>query len=143
VTDSTLRDGPDDELVDPLEVEGIDDDEDDEDDGIAPGPIRPQNDAARRWLKGRHWVNNPAYAEANQVLAQVGTELCAEEGFAPDQPEYFREVERRMGEMFPGLLQGDKRVRLDPADEKNMRRFGLNPKDKTHRREYAKSKRGH
>jgi hypothetical protein len=130
--------------------------------------VQAQTPAAERWLKGRSWVNNPAYAEQNRELIRMAGVLV-QDGYDPQADDYYQELERRMRRKHPGLFgngrggpvrrpdrqavgrvsrddppqlrrNGKRTVRLSAEDVKTMQRFSLNPRDADHIREFLRNK---
>lgn len=130
--------------------------------------VEAKTPVAAAWMKGRAWINSPAYAQQNRDLIRIA-QAVAEDGYDPDRPDYYAELERRMGhrhpDLFPAKSNGAQRrsgkqavagvsrddppaprsqrgkVVLDRADLATMRRYGLDPSKREHLQEFAKSKR--
>lgn len=121
------------------------------------------NPVAQKWLaKNQSWFNNPKFAAHKQFTLAVDAQLTAE-GYNQQTDDYFAELDRRVDEAFPTLRKkpavakpttppvagavqaapssNKNAVRLTRADLDLMSKFGLDPKNKEHLREFAKSKR--
>lgn len=128
--------------------------------------VQPQNPAAQKWVANKAWVNNRAYAQQNRDLIRVAGQV-AEDRYDPNSTDYYEEVERRMKRLHPDLFpskpvtpqkrrgqqvgrvsrddppqqrSASKTIVLTAHDKLNMQRFGLDPSNKDHLREYAKNK---
>lgn len=170
-----------------------DDDDDDDDDldddrSTTRRSRRQDNTLADEWRDDQaDWYGRPGFERQTRVANRMDKEVF-DDGFRPDEPEYFEELNRRLGEKFPDLLEfdadaddrgddpgkGDRRTRqrqsgkkgrtpvasaddasrdgsqrrsnrnkveLGPDEFANMRRFGLDPKNPAHVKEYAANKR--
>jgi hypothetical protein len=128
--------------------------------------IQAKSQAAAKWLEGKAWVNNPAYAAQNKALLRIA-QAVADDGYDPEADGYYQELQRRLAHSYPDLFQAkgngvsrkpgqqtvgrvsrddppktaaDKGKRVLTADmQKNMVRFGLDPKNPEHAREYLRS----
>jgi len=127
-----------------------------------PKPAPQINAVAQKWLaKNQTWFNNPKFAAHKQFALAVDAQLTAE-GYDQMSEDYFAELDRRVDDAFPTLRKkpaatkpatpvagvapaavGAKKntVRLTSADLAQMARFGLDPKNKEHLREFARQKR--
>lgn len=133
----------------------------------APPRVNPQTPAAQAWVNGKAWINSQAHQQANRDLLRMA-QTVSDLGFDPNQPAYYEELERHMKRMHPTLFKSaaatppkrqpgkqavgrvsrddppratpSKTVKLAPSDLANMRRFGLDPENKEHLREYARGK---
>lgn len=126
--------------------------------------IRAQTPEAERWMKGRSWIGNRAYKQANRDLLAVAQAVVSD-GWDPGKKDYYDEVERRMKRRHPDLFSrverrperqrvgrvsrddapasdgtGRRKIVLTAEDKANMRRFMLDPTNKDHVREYARNK---
>jgi len=121
-------------------------------------PPAPQ---AVKWLeRNKAWFANPKFA-GHRAFALAEDLQLVREGYDKTSDEYYTELDRRVDEAFPSLRKKGKPtsspvapasssparntpsnvVKLTKADLSNMRAFGLDPSNKEHLREYAKSKR--
>jgi len=130
-------------------------------------PTRPPaSPKAVAWInRNRAWFNTPKFAGHTQFVLGEDEQLV-KEGYDKNSDEYYAELDRRVDAAFPTLrkaapptngsggppvapvggLNGSKSaakgaIKLNKADLANMRRFGLDPSNKEHLREYARSKR--
>jgi hypothetical protein len=114
------------------------------------------------WIdRNKIWFNNPEYAGHKHFVLGVDAQLI-KEGYDKHSPTYYAELDKRVDKAFPVLRRsmgagtappvapvgvgGSKvvakgSVRLNRDDLANMRRFGLDPTNKQHLREYAVNKR--
>lgn len=115
------------------------------------------------WLqKNDTWFNNPEYVGHKHFVLGVDAQLV-KEGYDKNSPQYYSELDKRVDKAFPSLRKpsvsavstppvapvgaGGARVtpkgtiRLGKDDLRNMRKFGLDPANKQHLKEYAMSKR--
>jgi hypothetical protein len=133
----------------------------------APQPTaQPQREPpaplAVAWIdRNKIWFNNPEYAGHKHFVLGVDAQLI-KEGYDKHSPTYYAELDKRVDKAFPVLRRsmgagtappvapvgvgGSKvvakgSVRLNRDDLANMRRFGLDPTNKQHLREYAVNKR--
>jgi hypothetical protein len=110
--------------------------------------------------KNQAWFANKKYAAHRAFVLQEDANLV-EEGYDKHAPEYYKELDRRVDRAFPTLRKkatkshspvapaasspsrntSSKTITLKKADLQNMRTFGLDPNNKEHLREYARSKR--
>jgi len=126
----------------------------------------PPAPLAVQWLqKNNTWFSNPEYVGHKHFVLGVDAQLV-KEGYDKNSPMYYSELDKRVDKAFPSLRKsavvppaagssppvapvgagGSKTVakgtiRLTKDDLRNMRRFGLDPSNKGHLREYAMSKR--
>ena len=126
----------------------------------SPPPMPP---LAAEWVtQNQTWFNNPEFVGHAHFARGVDTQL-AKEGYDKLSPTYYAELNRRIDKAFPTLRKpsaasvsappvapvgaggiakpANGAVRLNKIDLINMRRFGLDPSNKAHLREYAISKR--
>lgn len=129
---------------------------------------RQPNPLALKWAeKNKAWYGrNKFSAETGAVLAI--DEQMSQEGWDQNDPEYYREMDRRMDRKFPTLrkkpagsnaphkrspvapvnagraaattVNGKKVVKLTRADLAFMERLGLDPNSKEHRIEFARQR---
>ena len=135
-------------------------------DAAGPPPrVVAKSPEAERWMRGRAWVNNPAYAAQNNELIRVAKALAVEDGYDPNDREYYVELERRLKRKHPELFSNGhgrqpgrqavgrvsrddpprpsdrrKSTVLTAEDQRNMMRFQLDPRNKDHVREYLRSR---
>lgn len=72
------------------------------------GPPQPQGQPkqdgptpeAQKWLKVNEWFEKPGYEQVSEHVRKVDVNL-SEEGFDPNSPEYFAELNRRVKGRFP------------------------------------------
>lgn len=123
--------------------------------GAPPAPL------AVKWINNnKAWFLNPKFKAHHSFVRTIDSEIVAE-GYDPQSPEYYKELDRRVDEAFPALRKKPKTVaspvgavgtapasnsssrtiKLGRSDLENMRRYGLDPTNKEHLREYARSKR--
>ena len=119
---------------------------------------------AEQWVaRNQKWFENPSFAKQRRTALVIDQEL-AEEGFDKNDPEYFKELDRRLDDHYPSLRGKPKagavrqpvaavsgggtapkptgsKVVITRQDKETMMRFGLDPSNKEHLREYAKNKR--
>lgn len=79
-------------------------DDDDPDDGPDDTPRRPErNEALEEWLDGPgDWFDQKGHLKETRAAKALDKELAAE-GFDPNEPEYFEELDSRLKERFPKL----------------------------------------
>lgn len=126
-------------------------------------PPAPQ---AVKWVeRNKTWFGSPKFAGHRAFVLAEDARLAAE-GYDKHSDEYYKELDRRIDEAFPTLRKrpgrdapntlppvagattgrsaapanGRRSIRLTSTDLDNMRRFGLDPANKEHLREYAKNK---
>lgn len=130
--------------------------------GAQPAPAKkPLTPAAAKWIaNNKVWLESPKFAGHREFVVGVDRQL-QREGYLPTTDEFFKELDRRVDEAFPTLRKkpqptnlppvaavgggaqsapGKRTVTLNKADLENMRRFGLDPTNKAHLREYASNK---
>lgn len=124
----------------------------------------PPAPLAVAWIdKNKAWFQNPEYIGHKHFVLGVDAQLV-KEGYDKNSPAYYAELDKRVDKAFPTLRKpaaastggtppvapvgagGSKvvakgSVRLNRDDLANMRRFGLDPTNKQHLREYAINKR--
>ena len=130
--------------------------------GAQPAPAKkPLTPAAAKWVaNNKVWLESPKFAGHREFVVGVDRQL-QREGYLPTTDEFFKELDRRVDEAFPTLRKkpatpprppvaavgggaqsapGKRTVTLNKADLENMRKFGLDPTNKAHLREYASNK---
>lgn len=126
-----------------------------------PAAKEPPAPLAVKWLeRNRSWFAKPENAGYQAFTLAEDSRLAAE-GYDKNSPEYYRELDRRIDKAFPHLRRKPQAarspvapaasapasrtpsnvVKLTKTDLSNMRSFGLDPTNKEHLREYARSKR--
>jgi hypothetical protein len=121
----------------------------------APEPL------AVKWIDtNKVWFNNKSYAGHRAFVLAEDAKLV-EEGYDKKSPAYYKELDRRIDQAFPTLRKraapkgapvagvsntpaartSSRTIKLNKADLRNMRMFGLDPSNKEHLREFARSKR--
>jgi hypothetical protein len=124
-------------------------------------PRKPPAPLAVKWVAtNKTWFQNPKFKAHHNFVLSVDSDLVTE-GYDPQSPEYYKELDRRIDANFPNLRKkakstgspvapagnspssnrSSKSITLTKVDLGNMRRFGLDPANKDHLREYARSKR--
>lgn len=124
-------------------------------------PRPPPAPLAVKWINNnKAWFLSPKFKAHHNFVRTVDAEIVAE-GYDPQSPEYYRELDRRVDGAFPTLRKKQKppaspvggvgsapasnsssrTIKLGKSDLANMRRYGLDPTNKDHLREYARSKR--
>lgn len=122
---------------------------------------RPAPPLAVKWINtNRSWFDSPKFASHRAFVLTEDKRLAAE-GYDQQSPEYYRELDRRIDAAFPTLRKRTVKngspvapassrpanntskqvVRLSKSDLATMARFGLDPRNKEHLREFARSKR--
>lgn len=110
--------------------------------------------AAEAWAnRNAAWLSDPRYAHARQTVLRIDKELYAE-GYPMDDPEYFKQLDIRLrravrlpvdapkqrSAVAPGNQSGGtdgrRRISLTKQDAALMRKFKLDPMNKTHVTEY-------
>lgn len=121
----------------------------------------PPPPLAVKWLDAnKPWFNSPKF-QGHRAFVLAEDSKLVREGYDKNSPEYYAELDRRVDEAFPTLRKKPKAptkspvagvgaapakhlskntVRLTRVDLGNMRRFGLDPTNKEHLREYARNK---
>jgi hypothetical protein len=121
----------------------------------------PPAPLAVKWINNnKSWFLDPKFKAHHNFVRTVDAEIVAE-GYDPQSPEYYKELDRRVDSAFPSLRKRTKpagspvgavgaapasntssrTIKLGKSDIANMRRYGLDPTNKEHLREYARSKR--
>lgn len=124
-------------------------------------PRPPPAPLAVKWINNnKAWFLNPKFKAHHNFVRTVDAEIVGE-GYDPQSPEYYKELDRRVDGAFPTLRKKQKAppspvgavgsapasnsssrtIKLGKSDLVNMRRYGLDPTNKDHLREYARSKR--
>jgi hypothetical protein len=132
-----------------------------------PPPEAKPNPLAQRWVsKNKEIFTNPKFRSKAIAIRVIDADM-AKEGWNAQTESYYKELDRRIDEEFPGLrkkpvgknsVKGPKSpvapangaggnsqphsnvVRLTRADLENMRRYNLDPTNKEHLKQYARSK---
>ena len=124
-----------------------------------PEPPEPQ---AVQWIeRNKKWFNNKEFA-GHRAFVLAEDQKLVDEGYNKKKPSYYKELDRRVDQAFPTLRKrtaprngspvagvssspasrtSSKTIKLNKADLRNMRMFGLDPANKEHLREFARSKR--
>jgi hypothetical protein len=126
----------------------------------ARAPVPP---LAAKWVdKNKAWFNSPKFA-GHRAFTLAEDKKLVTEGYDKNTPEYYAELDRRVDEAFPSLRKrpaansapnnpvapvggapqgagARKTIKITKADLQNMQRFGLDPSNKEHIREYARTK---
>lgn len=114
-----------------------------------------------KWMQARSWYGKPKFVEATEYAHIVDRKLVAD-GLNPNSKEYFTELDRRIAKRFPELYKAKAKTTTTPVapvssgtsratapkgkviltkvDLQKMQRFGLDPSNKAHLREWAKQK---
>jgi len=124
---------------------------------------KPPSPLAVKWLDGNKlWFNSPKFSSHRAFVLAEDSKLVRE-GYDPGGAEYYKELDKRVDGAFPTLRKkpaapvgspvapaasggapprsSSKHViRLGRSDIANMQRFGLDPSNKAHLRQYALSK---
>ena len=122
--------------------------------------VVPPTPRGQKWKESRSWYGKQKFSEVTEFAHVVDRKLFAE-GLNPNSKEYFVELDRRLSKRFPELYKTNKpknssvapvssgvgksasskgKVTLNRSDLNRMRAFGLDPSNKAHLREWAKSK---
>ena len=122
---------------------------------------QPPSPLAIKWLeRNKTWFVSPKF-NGHRAFALAEDSSLVREGYDKNTAEYYEELDRRIDGAFPTLRkkgkavsspvapasstpasnQSSKVIKLNRADISNMRAFGLDPSNKEHLREYARSKR--
>ena len=135
---------------------------------LQPTPAQKKADVAPlavKWIdNNKVWFNNPKF-QGHRAFVLAEDSRLARDGYDKNSKEYYAELDRRIDEAFPTLRKrgkpvsnggtrppvagvgatprnsSKKTIKLTGSDFANMRRFGLDPRDKEHLRAYARSKR--
>lgn len=122
----------------------------------------PPSELAVKWLdRNKSWFFKPEYA-AYRAFTETEDRRLAAEGYDKNDAAYYKELDRRIDKAFPTLRKrptrtgsspvapansaparnlSSKTVRITPQDKMTMKRFGLDPSNKEHLREFARTKR--
>lgn len=126
----------------------------------APAKAKP-TPRGETWMQSRSWYGKPKFVEATEYAHIVDRKLLAD-GLNPNSKEYFTELDRRIAKRFPELYKAKAKTTTTPVapvssgtsrstapkgkviltkvDLQKMQRFGLDPSNKAHLREWAKQK---
>lgn len=122
----------------------------------------PPSPLAVKWLEGnKTWFNSPKFT-GHRAFALAEDSRLVTEGYDKNSSEYYTELDRRINEAFPTLRKkpaggkssspvapvggsgtgshSKKTIRLTRSDLQSMQRFGLDPQNKEHLREFARNK---
>lgn len=145
-----------------------------EGDGEVPAPTEPKDPLAALQPKAKGWAQRVGFMGWSD--SQRGTALgidseLTKEGFDQNTDDYFDELDRRLGGIYPDLYPQDdepepaprpkvasnvrapapitpkpgantgSKVKLDASDYANMRKFKLDPQNPEHVKAYAQQKR--
>lgn len=128
-------------------------------------PAKPaKNPKVESWMKRNGWYNQPGKERYTRLTNRIDREVAAE-GYNPKTDDYWAEVDLRLkreapelfdepparkrsgdrvapvsGDVGPTKRSSDSRVRLERADFRVMRKFGLDPNDPKHVKEFARNK---
>lgn len=119
------------------------------------------------WMSKNRWYNQPGKERYTRITNRIDRDI-ANEGYDPASDDYWTELDLRLKREAPELFEGeekpsrkggdrvapvgdgggdrsrrrtaDSRVRLERADFKVMRKFGLDPNDPAHVKEFARNK---
>jgi hypothetical protein len=112
---------------------------------------------AQSWMERNEWFGKKQY-EAQTAAAHLIDQQLTSEGYAHDDPQYYNELDRRLQEQVrlptskrddtPSPVQSGRastsaskgKVVITKEDQALMRKVGLDPKNRTHLREWAKEK---
>ena len=124
-------------------------------------PATPPAPKAVEWLKrNKTWFFSQDYAGIVEEVKAIDNKV-ANEGYNKNSDEYYKELDRRIDKRFPALRKrktgggspvapassaparnvSKNTVVIGKQDKINMRRWGLDPANKEHLREYARNKR--
>ena len=128
--------------------------------------IRP---ITAEWMGRNKWFGDAKYSVATAATIAVDAQM-AKDGWNPDDPKFYIELDRRLNQELPNLRQrlraeqprqqnrpgpgtivspskpaparaaSPNRVTLDKADIQTMRSFGMDPTNKVHLQQFARSK---
>lgn len=112
-------------------------------------------EAQQAWLAENDWFYNPHKAALKEKANQTYLKLVQEEGFDPDEPDTYTELDKRLNvkrtQAAPppaGVNRGGATnsssagSKFTAEDARFMRDWGLDPNDATARAEFLKQKRG-
>lgn len=115
------------------------------------------------WMNKNRWYNQPGKERFTRITNRIDRDI-ANEGYDPTSDEYWAELDLRLKREAPELFEkpsrggdrvapvgdgggdrtrratADGRVRLERADFKVMRKFGLDPNNPRHVKEFARNK---
>ena len=133
--------------------------------GAAP-KLRP---ITQQWMERNKWFGNEKYGVATGAVKTISAQL-EREGISPDDARHYTELDRRLHQELPNLRSrlraeaprkadrpgpgtivaparqapargtSPNKVTLTRADLTNMRSFGMDPNNKAHLQQYARSK---
>lgn len=137
----------------------------------APGARPTLRPVTTEWMGRNKWFGDDKFAVATAATKAIDAQM-AKDGWDPGDPKYYGELDRRLNRELPGLRQrlraeaprqtnrpgpgtivapsrpapsrgtSPNRITLNKADLQNMRNFGMDPANKEHLKEYARSKQG-
>ena len=137
----------------------------------APGARPMLRPVTTEWMGRNKWFGHEKFGVATAATKAIDTQMV-KDGWDPGDPKYYVELDRRLNRELPGLRQrlraetprqenrpgpgtivaparqapargtSPNRVTLNRADLQNMRNFGMDPANKEHLKEYARSKQG-
>jgi hypothetical protein len=130
-------------------------------------PVKPaRNPKVEGWMRRNDWYNQPGKERYTRLTNRLDREVAAE-GYDPKSDDYWVELDTRLKREAPELFAEDKperkrsgdrvapvsgdaggtakrstdsRVRLERADFRVMRKFGLDPNNPKHVKEFARNK---
>lgn len=133
-------------------------------DGRPADGLRP---ITKQWMGRNKWFGAKGFEAYTAAAKVIDAEMAKEGRLSPDDPRYYAEFDRRIHRDMPNLRQrlkkdaprpkppvlgptrpasrgGEQRgkITLTRSQLENMRAFGLDPNNKQHLIEYAKSVRG-
>ena len=113
------------------------------------------------WLKrNKSWFFKPEFSDYAEAVKRIDNKIAAA-GYNKNSDEYYKELDRRVDKMFPQLRKrktgstgspvgpagatparnvSKSTVRITPKDKAVMRRFGMDPTNRAHLLEFARSK---
>ena len=117
-----------------------------------PEPQQPQAyvpEAMKAWYQANQWVYDPNQ-KARLDKADAIYNKVLEEGYDPEDPETFQEIDKRLKRVVPppvtgpdrGQVTGDDKTSFSAQDKRDMENWGLDPNNAQHRKEWIKQKGG-
>lgn len=114
---------------------------------------------AIKWIeRNKAWFTNPKFA-GHRAFTLAEDARLVNEGYDKTSDEYYTELDRRIDDAFPALRKksaparspvapagsrvpatSSRVIKITKVDMQNMRKYGLDPTNKEHLREYARSK---
>lgn len=117
-----------------------------------PEPEAPQAyipDAMKAWYQSNQWVYDPNQKARLDKADAIYNKVLAE-GYDPEDPDTYQEIDKRLKRVVPppgtgpdrGQITGDDKTSFTAQDKRDMENWGLDPTNAQHRKEWIKQKGG-